>query len=373
MPLENLGFIGGASVNSLLWTSLRHLSRLNRDYNPLIHHREEPILNLKLDVCDQEKELVMRSAPFPSVVIIIAIVAITIIAVYKWRRRRKMLGKYSKDIYVDTSNNLSEYNVFDDEISDDMLQRLCNVQILLSNLPHTNQSKTWLCQVLSCIQRLVKNSVDDESAEDISGKTWDNIEEGFKAVLEALGARLDQASRSVSLTEMVDKGVQVNFEKDSCVQQRDQIYSEEQLIEKVTQGQQFKLNSDEDTQLQEESVAKSQTKNTNEDSRCPIIDLSASEVPTKAVPKHRTTWEKLKFTVFPQAPFSPDLEPSDFGLFPKFKKTLKGQRFSTNTEVQADMRKWIRSQPESFNMGGIKKWIERLNKCVAVSGDYIEK
>ncbi|GFY68280.1 uncharacterized protein TNIN_217621 [Trichonephila inaurata madagascariensis] len=276
-------------VNSLLWTSLRFLSRLNRDYNPLIHHREEPILNLKLDVCDQEKELVIRSAPLPSVVIIIAIVAIT--NVYR-DSKLQVLNHNCHFVpldssgcfrfpWVDTNNNLSEYNVFDDEISDDMLQRLYNVQILLSNLPHTNQSKTWLCQIPSCIQRLVKNSEDDESAEDLSGETWDNIEEGFKAVLEALGARLDQASRSVSLTEMVDKGVQVNFEKDLCVQQRDQIYSE-QLIEKATQGQKFKLNSGKDTQLQEESVAKSQTKNTNENSRCPIIDLSSSEVPTKA-------------------------------------------------------------------------------------------
>ncbi|GFQ74378.1 uncharacterized protein TNCT_320691 [Trichonephila clavata] len=271
-----------AGVNTLLWTSLRHLSRLNRDYNPLIHHREEPMLYLKSEVCEQEKELEMRNPSLHSAVIIVAIVAITIIAVYKWRRRRNMLGKYSKDIYVDTNNNLKEYNVFDDEIPDDMLQRLYNMQILLSNLPHTNQSKTWLCQVLSCIQRLVKNSVDDESADDISGETWDDIEEGFKAVLEALSAPQDQASRNVSFTEMVDKSVQVNFEEDLCVQQNDQIYSERRLIEKAKQDQQFKLNSRSDILLQEESEAEPQTKNTNEDSRSPIIDLSASEVPTKA-------------------------------------------------------------------------------------------
>ncbi|GFW28474.1 hypothetical protein TNCV_4641391 [Trichonephila clavipes] len=52
---------------------------------------------------------------------------------------------------------------------------------------------------------------------------------------------------------------------------------------------------------------------------------------------------------------------------------LKGQCFSTDDEVQAAVRKWIISQPESFFMDGMKKWIERLNKYGAVSGDYDEK
>ncbi|GFT28566.1 uncharacterized protein TNCV_429601 [Trichonephila clavipes] len=43
------------------------------------------------------------------------------------------------------------------------------------------------------------------------------------------------------------------------------------------------------------------------------------------------------------------------------------QHFSTDIEVQAAVRKWIRSQPESFYMNGMKKWIEQWNKCVAVS------
>ncbi|GFX78266.1 uncharacterized protein TNCV_5136131 [Trichonephila clavipes] len=81
---------------------------------------------------------------------------------------------------------------------------------------------------------------------------------------------------------------------------------------------------------------------------------------------------KLKFIVVPQPPFSPDLTPSDFWLFPKL-KTLKGQHFSTDAEVQAAVRKWILSQPESFYVDRMKNWIERLNKSEAVSGDYVEK
>jgi len=81
----------------------------------------------------------------------------------------------------------------------------------------------------------------------------------------------------------------------------------------------------------------------------------------------------LKFTVVPHPPYSPDLTPSDFWLFPKLKETLKGQNFSSDAEIEAAVCKWISSQPETFFMDGMNKWIERLNKCVAVNCDCVEK
>ncbi|GFV52814.1 hypothetical protein TNCV_2874851 [Trichonephila clavipes] len=47
---------------------------------------------------------------------------------------------------------------------------------------------------------------------------------------------------------------------------------------------------------------------------------------------------KLKFTVVPQSSYSPDLSPSDFRLFSELKKTMEGQRFSMDAEVQAAVR-----------------------------------
>ena len=81
----------------------------------------------------------------------------------------------------------------------------------------------------------------------------------------------------------------------------------------------------------------------------------------------------LKFTVVPHPSYSPDLVPSDFWLFPKLKGTLKGQHFSSDVEVEAAVCKWISSQPETFFIDGMNKWIERLKKCVAVNDDYVEK
>ena len=81
----------------------------------------------------------------------------------------------------------------------------------------------------------------------------------------------------------------------------------------------------------------------------------------------------LKFTVVPNTPCSPDLAQSHFWLFPKLKVTLKGQHFSSDADVEAAVCKWISSQPETFFKDGMKKWIKRMKKCVAVNGDNVAK
>jgi hypothetical protein len=42
----------------------------------------------------------------------------------------------------------------------------------------------------------------------------------------------------------------------------------------------------------------------------------------------------LKFTVVPHLLLSPDLEPSDFWLFPNMKETLEGQNLLLDADVE---------------------------------------
>jgi len=42
---------------------------------------------------------------------------------------------------------------------------------------------------------------------------------------------------------------------------------------------------------------------------------------------------KNKMAVIPLPPYSPDLAPCDFFLFPKMKLKLKGRRFDTTEEI----------------------------------------
>ena len=80
----------------------------------------------------------------------------------------------------------------------------------------------------------------------------------------------------------------------------------------------------------------------------------------------------LKFTVVPHPPYSPDLAPSDFWLFPKLKETLKGQHFSSDAEVGTAVCKWLSSQPETFFIDGMKKriWTNKWKNKLRLKGKF---
>ena len=62
----------------------------------------------------------------------------------------------------------------------------------------------------------------------------------------------------------------------------------------------------------------------------------------------RDAIQRLDFSVLPHPPYSPDLAPSDFHLFPKLKEHLKGQRFSCDEGVKSAVRKWFQKQTTNF-------------------------
>ena len=70
----------------------------------------------------------------------------------------------------------------------------------------------------------------------------------------------------------------------------------------------------------------------------------------------------------PQPPYSSDLAPCDFCLFPK----LRGCRYETIEEMKEAVTKVIDTlTQEDFN-GVIQRLLERYNKCIAGGGDYFE-
>jgi len=54
---------------------------------------------------------------------------------------------------------------------------------------------------------------------------------------------------------------------------------------------------------------------------------------------------KHEATIVPQPPYSPDLAPADFFLFPKLKSTLKGHRFQTVEEIEENSIRDLRAIP----------------------------
>ena len=48
-------------------------------------------------------------------------------------------------------------------------------------------------------------------------------------------------------------------------------------------------------------------------------------------------------SIFLRAPYSPDLASCDFWLFPKLKRPLRGLRFDTIEEIQAESKKALKA------------------------------
>ena len=70
----------------------------------------------------------------------------------------------------------------------------------------------------------------------------------------------------------------------------------------------------------------------------------------------------------PHPPYSPDLAPCDFWLFPK----LRGCRYETTEEMKEAVTKAIDSLTQENFYGAFQKLLERYNKRIAARGDYFE-
>ena len=70
----------------------------------------------------------------------------------------------------------------------------------------------------------------------------------------------------------------------------------------------------------------------------------------------------------PQPPYSPDLAPCDFSLFPK----LTGCRYERIEEMKEAVTKVIDTLTQEDFHGAFYKLLERYNKYIAAGGDYFE-
>ena len=71
-------------------------------------------------------------------------------------------------------------------------------------------------------------------------------------------------------------------------------------------------------------------------------------------------------------PYSPDLAPSYYHLFPGLKKQLKVCHFLSDMEVIAAAETWLDGQPSEFFLSGLQKLEQRAKKCIELSGEHVE-
>ena len=81
---------------------------------------------------------------------------------------------------------------------------------------------------------------------------------------------------------------------------------------------------------------------------------------------------KNSIAVQEQPPYSPDLAPCDFFLFPKLKEVIKGARFQDLGAIKTAETRELRAIPEKSFQGCLEAWQRRLEKCIRPQGDYFE-
>jgi len=95
-------------------------------------------------------------------------------------------------------------------------------------------------------------------------------------------------------------------------------------------------------------------------------------------PAHRAlaTQKKLAYLGFhclDHPPYSPDLTPSDYHLFPGLIKQLKDRHFSSDAEVIVVAESWLEGQtPHFFFFSGLQKLEQRIKKCIELRAEDVE-
>ena len=82
--------------------------------------------------------------------------------------------------------------------------------------------------------------------------------------------------------------------------------------------------------------------------------------------------ESEKFPVILHPPYSPDLAPNDYFLFPKLKYHLSGRRCNSRNAPGSAVYQCLMGVPIEEYEKYFQKWIDRLKWCVLAGGEYFE-
>lgn len=82
--------------------------------------------------------------------------------------------------------------------------------------------------------------------------------------------------------------------------------------------------------------------------------------------------EKEKVKVLPHPPYSPDLAPADFFLFPRLKRWLAGRKYASRNAVCSAVYQCFLGIPKTDYEKAFRNWLERLKVCISHNGEYFE-
>ncbi|UYV62489.1 hypothetical protein LAZ67_2000778 [Cordylochernes scorpioides] len=81
---------------------------------------------------------------------------------------------------------------------------------------------------------------------------------------------------------------------------------------------------------------------------------------------------KINTLMMPQPPYSPELAPCDFLLFPKLKRPTKRRRYATLNEIKTASKEELRKILKNDFLKCFEDWKNRWHKRIISHGDYFE-
>ena len=91
--------------------------------------------------------------------------------------------------------------------------------------------------------------------------------------------------------------------------------------------------------------------------------------------KSATVQEYLKesgLNILDHPPYSPDLSPCDFWLFPRLREMLLGHCFESRCGIGSVVYQCLQHIPKEDYRAAFRKWGDRCKMCVVADGAYIE-
>ncbi len=83
--------------------------------------------------------------------------------------------------------------------------------------------------------------------------------------------------------------------------------------------------------------------------------------------------QQLGWSRLPHPAYSPDLAPSDFWLFERLKKNLRGRHYGTLANLKDAVAEEITLIPsQEYQRCMLQSWPKRWRKCIQHHGDYFE-
>ena len=114
------------------------------------------------------------------------------------------------------------------------------------------------------------------------------------------------------------------------------------------------------------------TKDLGERKVCPRFAPHQLNIPPHKTKKVNEFLIKKQICVIDHPPYSPDLSPCDYFLFPKLKTAMKGAVYDDVPTIQAAVTQVLKNISKTEFKKSMDKLVDRSKRCIELNGSYFE-